>query len=108
MFARSSSERVLTEYQKPLIAAVISFALVFGVLSFAFPEQFRAFSQSLLNRAEAATAIGNFRTENATPKYGKTWIASITCRAANGTTARIGGSGNPETVVHAVQAAINQ
>ncbi|MBU0766232.1 DUF11 domain-containing protein, partial [Patescibacteria group bacterium] len=51
---------------------------------------------------------GDFAIESANPKYGKTWIASITCRASNGSTTKIGGTGNPEIVLDAVSAAIKQ
>ncbi len=54
--------------------------------------------------AEAQTT--GFYDEGAMPKYGKTWIASITCRDSNGATTTIGGTGNPEVVKNAVRQAI--
>ena len=55
---------------------------------------------------ERTAGGGNFSSENAQPKYNKTWIASITCRRSNGSTATIGG-GNPFTVASQVRSAID-
>jgi len=49
---------------------------------------------------------GNFAIENGNPKYGKTWVASITCRRNNGSTNTIGGS--PGMVLDEVSNAIQQ
>ena len=44
---------------------------------------------------------GGFTLESALPKYGKTWISSITCRDGNGNTQSFGGElsqGQPRTL----------
>ena len=48
---------------------------------------------------------GDFSIESADPKYGKTWVASITCRNSGGTVTL--GGGNPGTVVSLVASAIS-
>jgi len=59
-------------------------------------------------RALKRYMLGNFVRETAKPKYGKRFLASITCRRADGTTVTIGGTGNTNTIVNAVNRAINE
>ncbi|MDD5623798.1 MAG: hypothetical protein PHI23_03760, partial [Candidatus Peribacteraceae bacterium] len=56
---------------------------------------------------EGSIGGGDFAIENAEPKYGKTWIATITCRASDGSTHMIGNT-NALSVPAAVADAIAQ